>query len=445
MPDHDILPIRQTSHADEAFAVTLSDVLEQGHLCQQEISSSVGSGKESKELLNYALVLNSPRERLVYNTKRRLNLPGAIARFVWMMAASDRLADIAFYEEKVRFFSDNGIAVPGSNYGMRMLSPRPGLNQLESVIERLKEDPSSRRAAISIFQAEDAVRESKDIPCTFGLFYHIRQGVLRSTTFMRSNNAFLLLPYNLFEFSLLAEIVAAELGVPLGPLTHHAVSMHIYDGDYAKAREVIEAWSPNKSVEVPKVPAMPSNPTPLGQVTELVILEATLRHGSAGLNAGNVEEWIARGTDKLHPYWAQMYYLLLLHVAKKNRDRGALAALESVISDPWHSFLPADAFSAVTQSRTDVPAWEMPDSSAQGGTIIPFFSTRSMQSLKVRVSEWEREASRKMSWNRYAKLQETFLKRLAARGPKGSESDISREEFLQILNMTTDAENAGED
>src|SRR6185312_3345293 len=368
-------------------------------------------------------------------------LPGAVARFVWMMAASDRLADIAFYEEKVKYFSDNGIAVPGSNYGQRMLSPRPGLNQLESVIRRLRGDPSSRRAAISIFQAEDAVRESKDIPCTFGLFFHIRGGVLRATTLMRSNNAFVLLPYNLFEFSLLAEIVAAELGVPLGPLTHQAVSMHIYASDYNNAQEVAEAWDATKQSTTPKIPEMPNRPGPLGQVTELVILEAHLRHGSAGVNARNIEEWIERGAAKLHPYWAQLYYLLLLHVAQKNGDRGALASLETLIKEPWYSYLPAGAFTAGIPVPNEVPtAIESPQDESQGTKIVSIYSTRKVQSLKNRVSEWEKESKRKMSWSQFSKIQDVFMERVAARD---LDSEVSREEFLAVVKMTADKEDGG--
>ena len=172
--------------ADAGFAETLRAVLASGMEGTAGASLSVGSGKQSKEILNFTCVLTQPRSRLPHNPARKLNLPAAIARFVWMMAGSDRLADIAFYEPKVSFFSDDGIAVPGSSYGQRILRSRPGLNQLESAIARLKQDPSSRRAAISIYHPEDAVRESRDIPCAFGLFFHVREGVLIATTLMRS-------------------------------------------------------------------------------------------------------------------------------------------------------------------------------------------------------------------------------------------------------------------
>jgi thymidylate synthase len=427
--------------ADDAYGTTLMDVLDQGYVCRQEKGSqSVGSGRESREILNYSVRIGCPRERLVFNAKRRLNLPAAIARFVWMMAGSDRLADIAFYEEKVRFFSDNGISVPGSNYGQRMLSPSPGLNQLDSIIKRLKEDPASRRAAISIYQAEDAVRSSKDIPCTFGLFYHIREGTLLATTVMRSNNAFILLPYNIFEFSLLAEVVAAELNVPLGPMTHHALSMHVYESDYANAKEVVEAWR-NHSIGSNSfpVPEMPKTPSSLEQIRQLVILEAELRHGSAGLKGGNIEDWINKGSEVLHPFWGQLYFLLLLYVAKKNHDQKALAALESAIEDPWHSYLPPNSF---REGARGVPVSELTTQQAgplSSMNVVPLFSSRAMKSLKSRVAEWEKKSDKPLSWGRYAKVQEILLETLAARGGEGFEGEISSEDFEAAVRSVSDA------
>lgn len=431
MPDCRLDLPRVGETADDAYASTLQDVLDHGSLCQQGAGLSIGSGRESREILNYAVVISSPRERLIFNKARKLNLPAAVARFVWMMAASDRLADIAFYEDKVRGFSDDGLAVPGSNYGQRMLRPRPGLNQLESVIRRLKEDPGSRRAAISIYQAEDAVRDSKDIPCTFGLFYHVRDEQLISTTIMRSNNAYILLPYNIFEFSLLAEVVAVEVGVPLGPLTHHAMSMHVYSNDYAKAREVVDEWLKSSAVAAPIViPRVPSQPAPLGQINKLAILETELRHGSAGLRGANVEHWIAKGAEQLHPFWSQHYFLLLLHVAQKNQDQEALSALESVLQEPWRSYLPTGAFVAHQDSEgARLVLMKKP--------MVPLYSTRAMESLKARAAEWERKEKKRLDWEQYAKAQEVLLDRLAARGGEGFNDEISSEEFDRVIKVVT--------
>jgi thymidylate synthase len=343
-----MIGMRQSAvDADAAYAATLSDVLERGDELSAGETLSVGSGRRSKELLDYSFVLENPRERLVWNPKRRLSLPGAIARFVWMMAANDRLKDIEFYwGPRVSAFSDDGVLVIGSNYGQRMLNPRPGINQVAAIIERLQEDVATRRAAISIYEAEDSVRKSHDIPCAFGLMFHVRTGRLHSSVLMRSNNAFILMPYNIFEFSLLAEAVAAELKVPFGPLFYLAGSMHIYQENYEQSADVIASAA--QTQRIANMPVMPQEPSPIQQIRELVKLEAEARHAAAGFSSQNFDEWLTVAESRLSPYWRQLFYLLLLDMAQKRKIDYALDKLSAAIESPWREYLPTTAFATST-------------------------------------------------------------------------------------------------
>jgi thymidylate synthase len=426
----------QAGDADGAYAETLSRVLDHGEVVTGGNSLSVGAGKNSHELLNYSVVLSNPREKLILNEARRIYLPAAVARFVWMMAGSDRLADIAFYEPKVKSFSDDGIAVPGSSYGQRIMRARPGLNQLEAAIGRLIEDSQSRRAAISVYQPEDAVRSSCDIPCTFGLAYHVRGGKLHATTLMRSNNAFLLLPYNIFEFSLLAEVVAAELNVPLGSLTHYALSMHIYEHEVAKSREVIAGYKHPPILRNDPVPEIPAGSKPLEQIKNLVILEAELRHASEGLTGSNIDEWLARAEAKLDQYWKQFYYLLLLHVVSHKcgllrsdlvQRSIALEALESVIEEPWKSYLTKGTFQVEGAAASSVGKLISP--SYEPAKVIPLRNTRAHRELRDRAEEYEHETGDKISWQQFGLLEERFADQVAARDGK----PISKEAFAQAV------------
>jgi hypothetical protein len=356
MPEHEIAitvgSLQTLPDVDSAFTTTLRDILSQRGEITQPKSLSVGSEKKFKEILNCNVVVTGPRQRLVMNPKHPLKLPGAVARFVWMMAANNRLKDIEFYWGKaVTPFSDDGIIVPGSSYGERMLHPRPGLNQVEGVISRLKEDPTTRRAAISIYQAEDAVRDSKDIPCAFGLFYHIRDGSLHSSVVMRSNNAFRLLPYNLFEFSLLGEVVAAELRLPLGVLSYTAMSMHVFADNYDQALEIVEDASPRSELRIPPIPF---DPSPVEQVKELVRLEAEARHAAAGFSDDNFDEWLDRADEKLNAYWKQLFYLLLLHMAERKGLQSAIERLNVAIESPWHDYLPKGTFAPKAKKAVSV-------------------------------------------------------------------------------------------
>ncbi|MDX2264336.1 MAG: thymidylate synthase [Hyphomicrobiales bacterium] len=194
-----VMNFRDYSCANSCFVNVLAEVRNEGVLVQ---SKDGDDNKTFYELLNHGFSFKDGRARIVANSLRTLALPVAAARFVWMMSGNNRAADIAFYEPRVLAFSDDGIIVPGSSYGARMLQSSPGVDQLSGVIQRIKNQPSStRRAAITIYLPYDAVRESSDIPCAFGMVYHPRSEKLHSTIFMRSNNAVSLLPFNLFEFS----------------------------------------------------------------------------------------------------------------------------------------------------------------------------------------------------------------------------------------------------
>jgi len=289
-----------------------------------EAASRQGGG-ETDEILDYQIVLTNPVARITTLSTRPLTIVSAVARFVWMVSHSNRLADIAFYEPKVSGYTDDGLSVPGSDYGQRIFQPAPNLDQVEGVISRLREDLSSRRAAVVIWQPGDAVRQSTDIPCAFGAFYHVRDGKLIATTIMRSNNAFRLLPFNVFEFSLVAEMIASEVGVELGTYVHFAASMHVIESERARARSVLEeAERTNLLPNAGEMSRMPAGRPALRQARELCKLESKLRHDHAGVANSTVEELLREPGKILDPYWLAFYQVLLSHaLARANRIQAA--------------------------------------------------------------------------------------------------------------------------
>jgi len=313
---------------DEALVGTLRALTESG----DEVGAGKGRGP-SREILDFTVELSNLRDRIPSNPAASFDLTVAAARFVWMVSGDDRLADISFYEDAVTRFSDNQISVPGSNYGTRLFQPRPGLNQIEGVIGRLHEDPDTRRAAAVVWAPEDALRQgpehqrSKDIPCAFGLMFHIRDGVLRTQLKMRSNNAFQLLPVNLFEFGLLAELVAAETGTQLGAFASNAASMHVYEAEGHR-------WRAAAAFDPGSVERTPMRPIPtvaaLDQAYELARKEARLRH-ELHLVAREEPAELGARADGLNDWWADLYHLLLSHaLVKVGRYKTAVSLVEGV-------------------------------------------------------------------------------------------------------------------
>jgi thymidylate synthase len=330
--------MKNVSNANTAYRQILSDILKQGKEIKAKKTLSTGSEKITKDLWNYSIKLENPTDNIVKSEINKFKVAGAVSRFIWMMGANNRIKDIEFYWGKgVGNFSDDEIIMPGSNYGARMITPRPGMNQIESVIDRLKTNPTTRRGAISIYHPEDAVRNSKDIPCAFGIFYTIRDSKLNTTIIMRSNNASFLFPYNIFEFSLLSEVIANEVDVEMGEIHFQAVSMHLYENNFEKASKIIEETEfKDFSFSNP----IPKSNNSLEEIKKLIKLEADLRHASMGITKDNVNTWIDNAREELDEYWVQ-FYLIILHFIseKKLFDNELTSIVYEQLDKNWKSLI----------------------------------------------------------------------------------------------------------
>lgn len=200
----------------------------------KEAKPTSPGGQPTYELINAALWTPNPRDRLVTNPSRKLNVGFGVLEFISLLTGLDDIAPftalIASYDQ----FAING-KLDGC-YGKRIVAG-PGMSQIESVISILKEDPASRRAIISIYDATDTFthrRNRPNTPCTIGFQFLIRSGELDMVTTMRSNDLYLGLPYDMFSFTLLQEYLAVRLNVGLGVYYHNAGSLHAYETDIPK-------------------------------------------------------------------------------------------------------------------------------------------------------------------------------------------------------------------
>ncbi len=333
----------------EAQLTTVREIVARGYAV-----NSTGGDAGFVELLGYTTGMSNPLAR-IGSGKRPLPTIGAIARFVWLVSGSDRLEDIAYYESRVRSYTDDGLSVPGSSYGKRIFNASPGTNQMRGVVDELKANPDSRRAPAVVWLPEDAVRASNDIPCTFGLFFHVREGALTMTTVMRSNNAVTLIPYNFFEFSMIGEMVAAELGVPFGRYVHWAASMHSIDSQDTLRDQVLDNGDPQAIV----MPEMPRGDA-LEKAYTLARFEARLRH------AATTEELVhlaREARQQLGEYWAGFFNVLYVHGLAKRGLR----------SETWAEFEKVPAhFQAGAKSALEKVLGPEIDTSSDDGALFAY-------------------------------------------------------------------------
>jgi len=181
-------------------------------------------GYETREINNVQIVLNNPRSRLGYHKERNFSLPLAVAESISLFSNSDSVLPIAYINKRFLQFSDDGKTLNG-HYGSRISG------DLYSLIDKLNDDHDTRQAVLSIYVSEDMLVETKDVPCTLSLHFMIRDNALDLHVTMRSNDLFWGLPYDIFQFTVLQEVIANELGIELGRYYHHTNSLHYYTQD----------------------------------------------------------------------------------------------------------------------------------------------------------------------------------------------------------------------
>lgn len=112
-------------------------------------------------------------------------------------------------------------------------------SQLIDVVTKLSQDTESRQAVITLWDpALDNVIGMRDYPCTVMLQFEIIAQRLCMNTVMRSNDVWLGLPYDLFQFTQLQWTVAKCLNKRPGMYRHIALSLHIYEKDVEAAERV---------------------------------------------------------------------------------------------------------------------------------------------------------------------------------------------------------------
>ncbi len=209
-------------------------------------------GMFTREVLGAELVLWSPRQRLVDAAPVRvLNPAFAAAEALWILSGSDE-EWIFTFNERLRRFTDHG-RLQGA-YGPRLRRWRGEVDQLDAVRRKLLSDPATRQAVITLFDPATDFAGYRDVPCTLGYRFSLREDTLHMFTSMRSQDAWLGLPYDLFTFTILHELLAGWVGAELGEYHHAVDSLHLYEHHLPSAATLPSPLSPRPTMPPLAVP-----------------------------------------------------------------------------------------------------------------------------------------------------------------------------------------------
>ncbi|NRQ31260.1 thymidylate synthase [Nonomuraea sp. NN258] len=289
-----------TPETAETFHEAYPRVLDQVTTCPEYRIST--RGNTSLELLDVSFRVADPIQRLPYLVSRPINLAYNWAEVVWYWFGRDDLDMIGYYAPQMAQNSHDGRTLTGTAYGPPLFNEGPdGRSQWQRVLDLLVKDNDSKRAVLTIFRPEElAVDSNPDVSCTIAAQFFLRENGLNLTCYMRGNDAFMGLPSDFFSFTVLQELAARLIGVPVGYYTHHVGSMHVNMPNRPKVRKILAEIS-GEDYRPPafRFPIMPVDSC-ISSLRLLVREEERLRTDTHRHTVRSVAE------TGLHPYWQQV-------------------------------------------------------------------------------------------------------------------------------------------
>ncbi len=292
--------------ADAALRGLLGRVISSG-VTSTSGPASHNAGRPIRELVHGSLEFSQLPQRLAGGSGRGGWIsPGlAAARFLYLLTGRHDLEYIAPFSGGVRKFSADGIHLGGSAYGARLFGGQRGTDQIRRCAQIITSRPNTKRATATLFPPYTGNETSVDVACCLGIMFLPRSGALDTSVIMRANDALRLLPYNIFEFSMLAELVARLTGLQPGTYRHLAVSMHLRgDDDIKLAASFCASPPPCTTIDMGQMPDLTWD-----TVTALADLANALPdclNGPPGLAVSRAAQIVSRTRPLVGPYWGDV-------------------------------------------------------------------------------------------------------------------------------------------
>ncbi len=292
----------------------MNDVLKMLLSSPFNIKATRGKISEATGIL---LCLENPLARLSRSETKGTPF-SALGELLWYLSKDNDLEFIKYYIPEYKKESEDEKTVYGG-YGPRLFNSQGKYDQIANIIKLLKSKSSSRRAVIQLFEARDIDESRCEIPCTCSLQFIIRDNLLNMITYMRSNDAYIGLPHDVFAFTMLQEIIARSVGVEIGTYKHCVGSLHLYaKNEEAATQYLAEGY---QSTKKPMPPMPPDDPWSCIKV--LLDVECKIRNGKD----------VKISDLALHAYWLDLARLLQIHSLAKKYKHAEIQKMQEEFSN----------------------------------------------------------------------------------------------------------------
>lgn len=164
-------------------------------------------------------------------TTKKLHLRSIIYELLWFIRG----------ETNSRYLREHGVSIwdewadadgelgPVYGYQWRSWPTADGrhIDQLQQVLEQIRNTPDSRRMLVSAWNVADIERMALP-PCHALFQFYVAEGRLSCQLYQRSADIFLGVPFNIASYALLTMMVAQACGLQPGEFIHTLGDAHLY-------------------------------------------------------------------------------------------------------------------------------------------------------------------------------------------------------------------------
>lgn len=188
------------------------------------ISNHGKNYNNTKAIFNLGFYIDNPLRNEIVSNFRKWNKNYADYEWQWYLSGNPDATEISKRAPIWKNHMDENNLVR-SNYGWQWMRQK----QLKNIINKLKINPNSRQAVISIYDGKEICSYNYDTPCTLSVHFQVIENKLCMTVNMRSNDLWYGFCNDQYCFSKLQEMVANELNLEVGWYYHFTSNMHLYN------------------------------------------------------------------------------------------------------------------------------------------------------------------------------------------------------------------------
>jgi thymidylate synthase len=204
-------------NANEAYEFLLNETIEHGE-----------DFDDTKAIFNCGFYIMNPQKNHITNKERNWSLKYAEAEWQWYLSGDPSISKLGELYGKIPPIWEkmaDSLGNVRSNYGWQWKRNA----QIDYVTAKLKTNPKTRHAAISIFDGKEFDTYRNDKPCTYAVQFTIINDKLCMSVYMRSNDIWYGFCNDQYQFSSLQKMVADRLNLEIGWYYHHAHNMQLYN------------------------------------------------------------------------------------------------------------------------------------------------------------------------------------------------------------------------